>query len=358
MHRCLKSLSGTLLTASLAAFSIAGEPVVIVSGTSPNHPRQPQLVVDERGTIHATFGVNHAAMYCRSDDGGKTFGRPIQLPGTYVMSLGMRRGPRIAATGKSICISFVGGKEGKGHDGDVLATYTNDAGNSWRDPVRVNDVPDAGREGLHAMAGGPKEHVCCVWLDLREKGTKIFAAVSTDTGKTWGKNVPVYQSPDGSVCECCHPSVAYDLTGKLYVMWRNSLAGSRDMFLTTSSDGGATFVAAVKLGTGTWPLKACPMDGGYVAVSPQGRIFTAWTRNNEIFLTNGETSNEWRIGAGRQPGPVNVFVSASRMSGIDWLGHSVFEQDGEVIKGLFPVVDGHRPLGGRFANGHVHVLQG
>ena len=36
----------------------------------------------------------------------------------------------------------------------------------------------------------------------------------------------------------------------------------------------------------------------------------------------------------------------------------MFEQDGEVVEGLLPVVDGHGPLGGRFANSHVHVFQG
>ncbi len=301
MLRYSRILPGIVLYATIAASSRAGEPVVIASGGPPNQPKQPQLVVDDHGIIHATFGVNHAAMYCRSDNGGKSFGKPIQLPGTYVMALGMRRGPRIAATGNSVCVSFVGGKEGKGRDGDVLATFSEDGGKTWQQPAPINDVPNAGREGLHAMAGGPKGQVCCVWLDLREKGTKIYAAVSTDAGKTWGQNVRVYQSPDGSVCECCHPSVAYDPSGNLCVMWRNSLAGARDMYLTSSSDGGKTFDNAIKLGAGTWPLKACPMDGGNVAVSPRGDIFTAWKREKAIFLTSANSAEERQIGTGRQP---------------------------------------------------------
>ncbi|KAJ3054740.1 hypothetical protein HK102_011471, partial [Quaeritorhiza haematococci] len=53
-------------------------------------------------------------------------------------------------------------------------------------------------------------------------------------------------------------------------MWRNSLKGARDLFLADSSDGGRTFSPAEKLGRGTWPLNACPMDGGAVAVGPAG----------------------------------------------------------------------------------------
>lgn len=301
MLRYRRLLPGIVLYAMIAATSRGGEPVVIATGSPPNQPKQPQLAIDDHGIIHATFGVNNAAMYCRSDNGGKSFGTPIQLPGTYVMALGMRRGPRIAARGESVCVSFVGGKEGRGRDGDVLATFSEDGGKSWQQPAPINDVPNAGREGLHAMAGGPAGHVCCAWLDLREKGTKIYAAVSKDGGKTWGQNVQVYQSPGGSVCECCHPSVAYDPSGKLCVMWRNSLAGARDMYVATSSDGGKTFDNAVKLGAGTWPLKACPMDGGNVALSSRGDIFSAWKREKEIFLTTSGSTDERRIGTGRQP---------------------------------------------------------
>jgi hypothetical protein len=84
-------------------------------------------------------------------------------------------------------------------------------------------------------------------------------------------------------------------------MWRNALAGSRDMYFATSLDGGKTFGEARKLGAGTWTLKACPMDGGQIAVSPQGEVFTAWRRDKDIFLTLNDSAIERRIGAGRQP---------------------------------------------------------
>ena len=150
------------------------------------------------------------------------------------------------------------------------------------------------------MAGSTNGQVCATWLDLRGGKSEMYAATSGDGGLTWEKNVRVYRSPDGSVCECCHPSVAYDDSGKLHVMWRNSLGGSRDMYLASSSDGGKTFGKATKLGTGTWRLDACPMDGGYLAVSPKGAVFTAWRRDSEIFFAT-PGSREQRLGVGRQP---------------------------------------------------------
>ncbi len=114
---------------------------------------------------------------------------------------------------------------------------------------------------------------------------------------TWSKNVVVYLSPDGTICECCHPSRGdFDPAGELLVMWRNALGGSRDMYLVNSRDG-ANFSAPRKLGEGTWKLNACPMDGGGLAVSPS-KVLTAWRRDTNVFLDEpGQPEKE--IGAGK-----------------------------------------------------------
>ncbi len=79
-------------------------------------------------------------------------------------------------------------------------------------------------------------------------------------------------------------------------MWRNWLGGARDMYLAASPDG-TTFPAAQKLGTGSWQLNACPMDGGGLAAS-SGRILTAWRRDGAIFLAEpGQT--ERQVGTGK-----------------------------------------------------------
>jgi hypothetical protein len=183
----------------------------------------------------------------------------------------MRRGPRIVARGKALAVSAIYGREGRGRDGELLAWRSQDGGKTWQGPATVNDVPGAAREGLHAMAAAPDGTLACVWLDMRGRGTTLYGSFSRDGGATWSRNQLVYRSPDGTICECCHPSAAYDRSGRLHVMWRNALGGARDMYLSTSSDGGKTFSPARKLGKGTWPLDACPMDGGALAVS-SGRL--------------------------------------------------------------------------------------
>lgn len=278
----------------------AGEPIELARGSAPQHPQQPQVAVDRQDVVHVAFGVGNAVRYCRSGDGGKTFSKPVELPELGVLSLGMRRGPRIAASQSGVCVSVIAGKQGKGRDGDVLALRSTDGGQTWLGPVTVNDVADAAREGLHAMAAAPGGDLCCVWLDLRHRKTEVMASVSKDGGRSWGPSVVVYRSPDGSVCECCHPSVAYDPEGRIFVQWRNSLGGERDMYVASSEDG-VTFSQATKLGIGAWPLDACPMDGGGIAAVAPGKVATIWRREQEIFLLANDEREERRLGAGEQP---------------------------------------------------------
>src|SRR5581483_10651378 len=195
-----------------------------------------------------------------------------------VLSLGMHRGPRIALVGKTIVISAVVGERGKGADGDLLAWRSLDNGNTWSEGVRINDVPAAAREGLHGMASDGKDLLFATWLDLREKGTRLYGSISRDGGATWSSNVLVYASPSGSVCQCCHPSAVIAPNGRISVMFRNELNGARDMYVVSSVDGGRSFTAAEKLGTDTWILNACPMDGGGITFDPNGQIATVWRR--------------------------------------------------------------------------------
>ena len=71
------------------------------------------------------------------------------------------------------------------------------------------------------------------------------------------------------------------------------------MYVSRSSDGGKTFSAAQKVGTGTWMLNACPMDGGGLAISADDKITTFWRRNRQMFVCTAGTA-EQLVGEGEQ----------------------------------------------------------
>lgn len=281
-----------------------------VTVTADEGAKQPQAVVDGEGRIHVVFGAGSEIRYTVSADGGRNFAPPVAVGSVEGLALGMRRGPRIAASVGSLVVSAIGHSKG-----DLLAWRSADVGKSWAGPTRINAVAGSAREGLHAMAARPDGTVFCAWLDLRDKGTQIFGARSTDGGRTWERDRLVYRSPDRTVCECCHPSALFAPDGTLHVMWRNQIHGARDLYLASSSDRGESFGRAQRLGEGTWRLDACPMDGGAVAAGPAGTVETVWRRTDSVFAARpGEP--ERRLGRGQQPwaawGPGGVYTA--------WLG--------------------------------------
>jgi hypothetical protein len=273
--------------------------VPVTPATGFEAAREPQIAM-AAGKVYVAFGMDQDIYETSSTDGGLTYATPSRVGSPGRLALGMRRGPRIALSGTTLVVTAIGGPLGGGKDGDILAWRSTDDGKTWNGPSTVNDVPASAREGLHAMAASPKGQIACTWLDLRAKGTTIYLATSDDAGKTWSKNRLVYESPDGTVCQCCHPSIAYASDGALAVMWRNALGGNRDMYVATSKDRGATFGQAQKLGSGAWAINACPMDGGNLAFLKDGTIASAWRRDKTVY-TCSAGKPETSLGAGEQP---------------------------------------------------------
>jgi hypothetical protein len=233
-------------------------------------------------------------------------------------------------------------------DGDLVAWRSVDGGKSWSKGIVVNDVPGAPTEGLHTLASDAKGNLFAAWLDKRSaKGTKLYSATSADGGVHWSKNVMIYDSPEGTICECCHPSAAIDADGRILVMWRNWLGGARDMYLAESRDG-LTFSKPAKLGEGSWQLNACPMDGGGLVASGK-QVFTAWRRGEQVYLDEPGKA-EKPMGSGKD---VAIAVSQGRLYAIWTSGGGIVawtaDKSIELAKsGAFPTLTG-LPEGGVLA---------
>jgi hypothetical protein len=293
---------------ALAGLSVLfGATIAVAETTLPC--RQPQLAATG-ATVYVACGTPTSILVARSEDGGRTFGVATAAATVARLSLGNHRGPRIVALGDTLVLSAIVGEAGggsrhtsQGHqpaqDGDLLAWRSVDRGKTWSAPVKVSDVATSAREGLHAMAAYG-DTVAAAWLDLREKGTTLVVAVSADGGAHWGPNVIAYRSPSGTICQCCHPSLVVDATGRISAMFRNEREGARDMYLIASTDGGRTWTGGEKAGQGTWPLKSCPMDGGAIGLDAQRRLVTTWRRDQTVYLA-GPGATETVVGTGVNP---------------------------------------------------------
>jgi len=239
--------------------------------------------------VVVTFGSGSAIYFASSTDGGRSFSPPIKVAETNALALGRHRGPRVNLLPDGMVISAV-------LSGNLIAWRSTDSGKTWTRTGAINDVPGAAKEGLHAMAAGPPSVLFAAWLDSRASGTRLYGSLSQDGGFTWSKSIQIYSSPDGTICQCCAPSVAIDEHGEIWVMFRNVLHGDRDLYLTHSADG-VSFSPAQRLGLGSWPLDACPMDGGGL-VADHGRVISAWRREQDVFLSEPGRA-EYRMGQGK-----------------------------------------------------------
>ncbi len=271
----------TIVILSTALLDSAGAAPVEVVPKSLRGAKQPQVTLTVDGAVQVAFGRDTNVYFVRSIDGGKSFEAPVLVGALPKLALGMRRGPRIVSSQRGVVISAISHA-----DGNLVAWHSADGGKTWSAASRVNSSERSAREGLHAMAGDAAGQVHLAWLDLRNGKTELWMASSTDGGSSWGENRLVYKSPSGSICECCHPSLAMDGQGRLWAMWRNSIDGARDMYMSVSGDGGVTFSEARKLGAASWTLPACPMDGGQIVVGNDRTPQTVWRRNKSIVMTD------------------------------------------------------------------------
>jgi hypothetical protein len=283
----------------LAAAAVAASPSAVQALVPAG--RQPRVAVSPDGASAAlTFGLKDDAsgtVYCMtSADGGATWSPPILVGTVPGLALGMRRGPQVAVGGGRITVAACSHTTG-----ELIAWTSTTGGASWSAPVTVNDAAKSAEEGLHAVAAAPDGTVLAVWLDHRNGNGQALEGARLEPGATtWTANQLVYASPDGKICDCCHPFVTTDAAGNFFTAWRNAIAGARDLYLAVSRDGGRTFGEGRKLGKGTWKIDGCPMDGPWVAAASPDQVVTAWRRLDRVYRSNLGMP-EASLGTGKQP---------------------------------------------------------
>lgn len=243
-------------------------------------------IIAEGQAIYMTFALGDSILFCFSADKGKSFSTPETVSVLPNLSLGGGRGPQIVSANGHLIIAAAD------TNGNIYSFNKKQKSEDWEKSGRINDVAGVAKEAFVSLSSNNKGEVYAVWLDLRNNNkNKIVGAKSLDGGRTWSKNKIIYTSPDGTVCECCKPTVAIK-NQMVVVMFRNWLKGNRDMYIVQSGDGGVNFGNARKLGEDSWKLNACPMDGGGLVLNNDNSINTVWRRQENIYTCNAGNKEE------------------------------------------------------------------
>lgn len=251
---------------------------------------QPQMSIDSEGIIRVVYGQGDKIFYVHSKNNGSTFSKPAIIAELKGMHLGMTRGPQIASSKDFTLVTAMD------TEGNIYSFIMDHKTSIWAEAGRVNDKNGSAPEGLMSITADENNKFFAVWLDLRND-RKNNICVASFENKKWSPNKFAYVSEEDHVCECCKPSIT--TKGKtVSIMFRNWLKGSRDLYVTTSADGGKTFSEAKKLGNGTWPLKGCPMDGGGISIDSKSQTHTAWQRDGVVYYAKPGHQEE-KVGDGR-----------------------------------------------------------
>ena len=234
----------------IALFLVAlQDPSVTISADA----NQPHLAADKDGGFYCVYIHGGNIELRTSADGKKWNDPVVAIDAKGKAKGGMQRGPRVGVDDKKTVyvtapLCFDDAEQGKKYPtAELWIAISEDGGKTFGKPLQVNETPKKAPESLHwlAVSGNGEAHVA--WLDIRDqaKGQDLFYA-KVSGGKV-GKNVKV----GAQICECCAPGIAVDAKGNATVIWREGGAKTnRQIFMTKSSDGGKTWKAPAQVNAG------------------------------------------------------------------------------------------------------------
>ncbi len=206
--------------------------------------------------------------------------------------------------------------------GHVLVRYSDDLGNSYSAPVRVNPEPEriaADGENRPKLAFGKHGEVYVSWtqsLDVPFAGHVRFAH-SRDGGKTFSP--PITVNDDRALISHRFDSLIVDGAGRVHLVWLDKRAKDAAggayagiaLYHAVSTDGGKSFSANRKLADHTCECCriALVLDADGVPAALWRHVFGQNTRDHALLRLDGTSAmmrashDDWRVDGCPHHGP-------------------------------------------------------
>jgi hypothetical protein len=230
-----------------------------------------------------------------SRDGGLTFAPPVQVNRSAGDArLGGELPPRVA-----LVPARVGDPEivvlwtARPAVAQIKLARSRDGGRTFTEPLTLHGAAAAGDRGWPALAVDPRGRAHAMWLDHRGLASAKHQGATHQSGTVYdgvamAQRSGLYYSSAGpapavereltpGVCYCCKTAVVVARDGAVYAAWRHVYPGNiRDIAMTVSRDGGATFAAPARVSDDQWQLNGCPDDGPALAADSSGTVHIVW----------------------------------------------------------------------------------
>jgi hypothetical protein len=245
----------------------------------------PQIALSTTGTIYVvwqdlSFG-NSEIFFSSSTDGGSTFGTPINVSNNDESS----SNARIVATGDARL--YVAWQDSQSGTTDIYVATSTDGGSTFGTPINVsnNELGSSLPQIAVSGSGDSNDHVHITWQDQTPGNQDILATTSTDGGSTFG--TPINVSNMEGASQSPRIAIAPDNADAIHLVWHDSVSGTSDIYISTSTDGGSTFGTPIDVSNTADNIST----NGRIAVFESDNIFVTWQEltddnGNEIFFTS------------------------------------------------------------------------
>ncbi len=233
----------------------------------------PHVLVSGDGIFAIWTQSSHGksdVFFSKSMDGGNTFASPVNLSGA---TNGQSSYPQFVENNNHIYVVWQSSLSGAS---SILVTKSLDGGTSFEKPVQISDASQLSAFPQIALSGN---QVYSSWIEKSaDNSTNVIFAKSDAQGNTFGAPLHVTHNIGNSGI----PKLSAN-ADQVYLTWEDNSRGDYEVFLSKSSDSGASFHVPVDISTTTG------QSGTPEVVVSGNNVYAVWMDNTsgnyDIFFT-------------------------------------------------------------------------
>jgi hypothetical protein len=202
------------------------------------------ITTSTTGLVHVPYNLDsnrNQLRYLRSKTNGDSWEATRDLVadmGTFCFSCSPRQHPIVGSaadpTGRVVAITWASRMPGGQADDDVWLLYSSNGGDTWTQPIRVNDNTNASRQFESWVAVDPYGRVHVAWTDFRNNNmNETWYARSADPTKGFEPNLQVTDGRGSGSTDFLGDYKGLVVSGPdVLVVWQDTRRDSGDIYFS------------------------------------------------------------------------------------------------------------------------------